>query len=147
MEIIPGGIRNMIVADNAAFDDYKVIDVILKRGTSIVPGTDLEEGSENEMLSAGKNVSVKIVSADYTEALYDFLSAAELSRTPLYFRLFTMSSLYYCDVLNVVSMVDRGFAESGKFNSVDITGRAHGAKETDVISLVYMFNPFNPENL
>lgn len=137
----------MIVADNAAFTDYLQIGTPLKRGTAIIPSTDLEEGAELEGLSAAKKLQMDVTSANQDEELSDFLSAAEDSRTPLYFRFFLLNPLYYFDVLALHIYAQRELTEAGKFNALRISGAKTGAAEADLFNLVYMFNPFNPENL
>jgi hypothetical protein len=147
MEIIPGGYRHVIVADNPFFNDYTEIKELLKRGTSVVPSTLLEEGGNNETFSAEKKVVVNVTSADNDPDVFDVLKSAEESRTSLYFRFFTMHPHYYLDVLQTEVIADREYVEAGKFNAVTVDAICSGIVESDVLILVYMFNPFNPENL
>jgi hypothetical protein len=147
MEIIPGGIRNIIFADNVNFTDYTEIKSILKRGTSIVPGTIAEEFGNDESFGALKKTELDITSADYDSVKYTLLEAAEAARTPLYFRIFTMHPHYYLDLFAVEIYCDRQLNELGKFNAITISGMNEGPVESNILNLVYMFNPFNPENL
>lgn len=147
MEKIAGGYQAIIVADNALFSDYHVLRSLLKRGTSVSTGTITEENSDNVMVSAMKTVNISIAAADHDDAIRSLVASAEEAHTKLYFRVFPLHPHYYLDVLSAEVVLREEPAEAGKLSAVRIDGISAGEKESDVLTLVYMFNPFNPENL